>query len=289
LKEIVPMATAQELLKRFQALKTLPHVAIRLSRVISEDTCTVKDLEEIIRLDPTLVLRLLRLVNSPYYALSEKANSIARAVIFIGMKNLRNLVVIEALKDIFKKGDREGVFSRHHLWLHCAAVSICSQMISERIFGQMGEDAFLCGILHDIGMIVAAQVAPDMFFQACGTYSPESAPFTQLENDIVGTDHSKVGYFLAADWKLPLAVREAIRDHHKISATVTPESVTGTVQLAEYMVSRINYAALPGMTATLSPPLITHIHDNLEEYKTLARDLPDEMVKAKDLYAVPAE
>ncbi|HSM73990.1 MAG TPA: hypothetical protein VK852_05120, partial [Desulfobacterales bacterium] len=97
------------------------------------------------------------------------------------------------------------------------------------------------------------------------------------------------GYFLAADWKLPLAVREAIRDHHKISATVTPESVTGTVQLAEYMVSRINYAALPGMTATLSPPLITHIHENLEEYKTLARDLPDEMVKAKDLYAVPAE
>jgi putative nucleotidyltransferase with HDIG domain len=283
------MATAQELLKRFQALKTLPHVAIRLSRVISEDTCTVKDLEEIIRLDPTLVLRLLRLVNSPYYALSEKANSIARAVIFIGMKNLRNLVVIEALKDIFKKGDREGVFNRHHLWLHCAAVSICSQMISERIFGQMGEDAFLCGILHDIGMIVEAQVAPDLFFQACGAYSPESAPFTQLENDIVGSDHSKVGFLLAADWKLPLAVREAIRDHHKTLTAVSPESVTGTVQLAEYMVSRINYAALPGMTATLSPALITHIHDNIEEYKTLARDLPDEMAKAKDLYAVPAE
>jgi hypothetical protein len=84
-------------------------------------------------------------------------------------------------------------------------------------------------------------------------------------------------------------VREAIRDHHKTLTAVSPESVTGTVQLAEYMVSRINYAALPGMTATLSPALITHIHDNIEEYKTLARDLPDEMAKAKDLYAVPAE
>lgn len=283
------MATAQELLKRFQALKTLPHVAIRLSQVISEDKCTVKDLEEIIRLDPTLVLRLLRIVNSPYYALSEKANSISRAVIFIGMKNLRNLVVIEALKDIFKKGDRENVFSRHHLWLHCAAVSICSQMISERIFGQMGEDAFLCGILHDVGMIVAAQVTPDLFFQACEAYSPDAGPLTQFENDIIGTDHGKVGYLLAGDWKLPLAVREGIRDHHKALTAVSPESVTGTVQLAEFMVSRINYAALPAMTATLSPPLITHIHDNLEEYKTLARDLPDEMIKARDLYALPAE
>jgi HD-like signal output (HDOD) protein len=278
------MAFEDQLLKRFTSIKTLPHVALRLSKLISDESITIRDLEEVIRLDPTLVLRLLRVVNSPYYGLKHKVDSIARAVVFLGMKNLRNMVVTEALKDIFKIGPNEDVFSRRKLWLHSAAVSICSRMISERIFEQKGEDVFLCGILHDIGMIVEEQVATTSFIKACEVYQTEQKPFTACEREIIGTDHCAIGYALALDWKLPVDVQEGIRLHHRTVNNIAPDSLPGMIQLSEFIVSRSDYPAMPGMKAELSPSLTSHLNENLDEYKALARDLPDEMTHARDLY-----
>lgn len=279
------MPTAKELLNKFSTAKTLPHIAIKLTKLISDENSTMQDFEKMIKMDPTLVLRLLRGANSPYYGLRQKVNSISRAVVVIGINNLRNMIVTEGLKEIFKDKKSENVFSRNRLWLHCSAVSICSQMIMERIFGLNGEDAFLCGILHDIGMIVEDQTAPDLFYRVCNTYDENSKPITDYEKEIVGTDHCAIGYLLAKDWQLPIEIQEGIQRHHKMLDHVSPSSLTGVIQLAEFIVSQLDYTAIPGMKAKLSPPLANHIRDNVKEYKALVRELPNEMSKAKDLYA----
>lgn len=278
------MVTAQALLDKFTSVKTLPHVAIRLSKLISDENSNMQEFEALIRLDPTLVVRLLRTVNSSYYGLRQRVDTISRAVILIGMKNLRNMVVTEALKDIFKPTSDEDVFSRRLLWLHSSAVAICNQMISERIFAQNGEDAFLCGILHDIGMIIEDQVVKDLFFQTCKNYEPGSKPITDYERGIIGTDHCAVGHLLACDWKLPMDVQEGILKHHGKQETLLPSSVAGITQISEYFVYKLNYTAIPGMNAMPSSNLIEHIRDNIEEYKALVHDIPDAMSKAKDLY-----
>jgi len=279
------MPTAKGLLNKFTTAKTLPHITIQLTKLISDENSTMQDFEKMIKMDPTLVLRILRVANSPYYGLRQKANSISRAVVVIGINNLRNMVVTEGLKKIFKDKKSKNAFSRNRLWLHCAAVSICSQMIMERIFGLNGEDAFLCGILHDIGMIVEDQTAPDLFYKVCNTYNENSKSITDYEKEIVGTDHCEIGHLLAKDWQLPIEVQEGIQRHHKTLDHVSPSSLTGVIQLAEYIVSQLDYTAIPGMNAKLSLPLATHIRDNVKEYKALVRDLPDEMSKAKDLYS----
>ena len=283
------MATAQGLIKKFITAKTLPHVAIRLTKLISDENSTMQDFEKMMKMDPTLVLRLLRVVNSSYYGLRQKVNSISRAVVVIGMNNLRNMIVTEALKDIFKENQEQGAFSRNRLWLHCAAVSICSQMISERIFGQNGENAFLCGILHDIGMIVEDQTTHDLFNRACKAYAQDSGAIIDHEKEIIGTDHCEVGYLLAKDWKLPFEVQEGIKQHHDVLKEVSPSSITGIIQISEYIVSKLDYTAMPGMNTTLSSPLADHIRENVEEYKALVKDLPDEMSRANDLYGPQKE
>lgn len=279
------MPTAKELLNKFSTAKTLPHIAIKLTKLISDENSTMQDFEKMIKMDPTLVLRLLRGANSPYYGLRQKVNSISRAVVVIGINNLRNMIVTEGLKEIFKDKKSENVFSRNRLWLHCSAVSICSQMIMERIFGLNGEDAFLCGILHDIGMIIEDQTAPDLFYRVCNTCDENSKPITDYEKEIVGTDHCAIGYLLAKDWQLPIEIQEGIQRHHKMLDHVSPSSLTGVIQLAEFIVSQLDYTAISGMKAKLSPPLATHIRDNVKEYKALVKELPNEMSKAKDLYA----
>lgn len=279
------MPTAKGLLNKFTTGKTLPHITIQLAKLISDENSTMQDFEKMIKMDPTLVLRILRGANSPYYGLRQKVNSISRAVVVIGINNLRNMIVTEGLKSLFKGNNSKNPFSRNRLWLHCAAVSICSQMIMERIFGLNGEDAFLCGILHDIGMIVEDQTASDLFSKVCNTYDESSNSITDYEKEIVGTDHCEIGHLLAKDWQLPIDVQEGIQFHHKALDHVSPSSLTGAIQLAEYIVSQLDYTAIPGMKAKLSLPLANHIRNNVKEYKALVRDLPNEMSKAKDLYA----
>jgi len=280
------MPTAQNILKTFKGIKTLPHVAIRLSRMISDEATPIAEFEEVIRMDPTLVMRLLRMVNSPYYGLRQKVDSISRAVVYIGMKNLRNMVVLEVLKQIVKRSSDNDLFSRTGLWLHSAAVGICSQMISERILMQKGEDAFLCGILHDIGIIVEDQVEPGLFGDACKAWRADSGCFVEHERAIIGTDHCALGYLLAQDWKFQFEIQRTIRHHHDTPLEVSPTSLIGIIHTAEYFVARLDYTEMPGMTPTLSPVISKHIKENITEFKALVQDLPEEMAKAQDLYTV---
>ncbi|MFC1821111.1 HDOD domain-containing protein [Thermodesulfobacteriota bacterium] len=278
------MPSIKTLLEKFNKAKTLPHVAIRLTKLIGDEKSTMKDFEEVIKLDPTLVVRLLRAVNSPFYGLQQKVESIDRAVVFLGMANLRNMVVTEALKDIFKNGAHENIFSRRQLWLHSAAVSICCKMIAERVFEQNGEDAFLCGILHDIGMIIEVQVEEDLFLQVCRAFQSGTGPFVKYEREIIGAEHCAIGNLLALEWGLPVEVREAVKIHHRMPNKADPQSISGILQIAEYIVSKMDYTAVPGMKGQLTETLSEHIRDKLDEYKTLTMDLPEEMKKAKDIY-----
>ncbi len=277
------MSAAQDFILRFQDIHPLPHIVTTLSRLIADNESTMKDFEEVIKMDPVLVSRLLRLVNSPFYGLAQTVDSISRAVAFLGMKNLHNLVVADALKNIFMAPEKESVFSKKRLWLHSAAVSICSKMVAERIFGINGDDAFLCGILHDFGLLVEEQVKKAAFHRICTTCN-NSASLVDMERQAFGTDHCEICYIMTLDWNMAISTQEAIRDHHRLSSDVEPSSATGILQIAEYLAAQTGHATLPDMATQISPPLLDHLQENLDEYTVLLEDLPDEMTKARSIY-----
>jgi len=282
------MISAAELIQKFYNLKTLPHVAVQLIRLISSEKSSLHEFEELIRLDPTLVLRVLRLANSAYFGLKQKVDNISRALVFIGIKNLRNMIATEALREIFKGESEHAKFSRSHLWLHSAVVGICSQMISERIFGQKGEDGFLCGLLHDIGMIVEDQVAHDAFISVCEAYQPETRPITEYEMETIGASHCELGYLLAQNWHLSMEIQEGVKLHHDYKLDKSVQDIVSIIQISEYIATKLNYSELPGMIVTLPPNLVTHIKENMGEYKIIAKDLPDEIAKAEEIYGSEA-
>lgn len=277
------MSTAQIFVEKFKDIHPLPHVVTTLSRLIADSESTMKDFEEVIKIDPILVSRLLRLVNSPFYGLAQTVDSIGRAVAFLGMKNLHNLVVADALKNIFISRDTNVIFSKKRLWLHCAAVSICSKMVAERIFGINGDDAFLCGILHDFGLLVEEQVEPNEFQRICTTCDSTSL-LIDMERQAFATDHCEICYIMTYDWNMPLTIQEAIRDHHLLSDTIVPSSLAGIIQISEYIASQLGHSTLPNMTMQISPPLLEHLQVNIDEYNVLIEDIPEEMAKAQAIY-----
>ncbi len=276
-------AAAQRFIEKFTDIHPLPHIVTTISRLIADNESTMKDFEEIIKMDPVLVSRLLRLVNSPFYGLTQTVDSIGRAVAYLGMKNLHNLIVADALKRIFVAKETKGVFSKKRLWLHSAAVSLCSKMVAERIFGINGDDAFLCGILHDFGLLVEEQVEQKEFYGICAACR-STTDLIGLEQQAFATDHCEIGYLMTLGWNMPVTIQAAIRDHHLLTDTLVPSSLTGIVQISEYIAGQLDHTTLPNVTTQISPPLLEHLQSNVDEYNVLIDDLPEEMAKAQAIY-----
>ncbi len=278
------MPTAARLIKKYKQGNTLPHIVARLARLINDENSTLRDFEEIISLDPALVGRLLTLVNSSYYGLVHKVDSVSRAIALLGMKNLHNIAVTDALKGMFSTGDVHGEFSRDRLWIHCAATGICSKMIAERIFSINGDDAYLAGILHDIGLIVEWQGAEKKFLQAYNELQNNEPTIIDLEREYLGTDHCEIGYLLAKEWQIPEPLCEAIRDHHSIIEDIKPESPLGILQISEYILSQLDFTVKEGISIVPASSLAKHIQHNLDEYTVLAEDIPEEIERVRELY-----
>ena len=175
------------------------------------------------------------LPNVGIYALSTKVETIPEAVAYAGMNNLRNMIVTDILKNLYEEGAAKTNFSRNNLWLHSAAVAICSQMVCER--------------------------------------------------QIIGTDHAEIGFLLSKDWCLPADAQESIQYHHK-NKDIDPQSPTGIIKISEYLVSQLNYCALPNMKTILSDSLLRHMRESIKEYKAIIADLPDELKKANDIFSL---
>jgi len=279
--------TAALYLKKFTGLKTIPSVAARLVSMVGDEKSSLQDFEDVIKVDPTLVLRLLKLVNSTYFSLRAEIKTVSEAVAYIGIDNLRNLIVQDALKNLFLASSVSEIFSRKRLWLHSSVVSICCQMISERIFVQKGEDAFLCGILHDIGLIVEDQVAPDRFSGFCQNFDPDIHTLVEHERLVMGTDHPTISYLLTKEWGLSPDICQGIKFHHEPLDSVTPGSLTGILQISEYLISRLGYDAFPEIKPSVSSPqLRAHMKKNIMAYRAIIEDLPHEIQRAKEFYGV---
>jgi len=279
------MTTAETLIiEKFKKVRTLPHIVARLVQLVNDEESTLRDFEEVIQLDPALVARLLTLVNSSYFGLRRKVDSISRAVALLGMKNLHNIAVTDAIKGMLRSNFSSTEFSPQRLWLHSAASSICCKMIAERIFTINGDDAYLCGILHDIGLIVEMETEEEKFLQLIDQLVVDGPSIIELEHNLFNTDHCQIGYILAKEWCIPDPIADAIRDHHQDNGAINPYSPTGILQMSEYIINQLDFSIKEGLPASLAPSLAAHIQSNVEEYKVLAEDLPEELEKTKEMY-----
>ena len=280
----MPAAPAAVLIDRFREIRTLPHIVARLTQLVNDQESTLQDFEAVIRLDPALVARLLTVVNSAWFGLKRKVDSISMAVALLGTKNHLNIAITDAVQGMLCHRAGSAGFSPVRLWLHSAASGICGKMIAERIFAINGDDAFLCGILHDIGLIVELETSEARFFELMDRLAATGPTIVDLERELFATDHGEIGALLAREWQIAEPVAAAIADHHRTDLVVPPQSPAGILQMSEYLVHQLGHGVKEGVPASLAPELAAHIQANVEEYRAVAEDLPAEMDRTRQLY-----
>lgn len=208
-----PEALVERLFKRISEVSSLPAVAIRIIEVANDARTGADDLYEAVQFDAALAMRIMRTVNSSYYALQNKVGDLKLAITLLGFKEIRNLAVTAYIAQLFKKGAGHGTYSREGLWNHLIGVGTVARLIAETSRRVAPREAYLAGLLHDLGLILIDQYLHKPFCQVIDTLD-EDTPMCQLEREILGFDHASLGEFVAAQWNLPEHLTTAIRYHH---------------------------------------------------------------------------
>ncbi|UVL01436.1 HDOD domain-containing protein [Pseudomonas sp. B21-048] len=188
------------------------------------------DLEVIAKLisqDPGLSGALLKIVNSPYYGLSNKITAIQRAVNLLGSRSIINLINAQSIKGELND---DAIVTLNRFWDTAQDVAMTCLTLAKRVGVQAGDEAYALGLFHDCGIPLMLKKFPDymkVLEQAYGTASAECR-VVDTENKNYNTNHAVVGYYTAKSWRLPEHVTQAIANHHNALAIFSDESSRNT-------------------------------------------------------------
>lgn len=206
-----PRNLAEKIVQATGDLPTMPHVANLVMEKLSDPNATAKDLHKIISQDQALAARVLKISNSPFYGCARTVTNLTDALVVMGFDSIRSLVVASAMQDFFKKFG----LSEKLLWEHSIACGGIAKRVAKRVKYSKIEEAFLGGLLHDIGKVVLNLKMPDQMLQIVqDVYNDSDATFLEIEERNFGFNHAQVGRLIARKWNFTDTIEEAIGFHH---------------------------------------------------------------------------
>lgn len=212
-------------------LPTMPAVADRVMRLVADPNTTTEQLQKVISADQALAARILKIANSVFYASVRKINTISEAIVMIGFNTLRSLVLTASSRDIYK---RFGLTEKM-LWEHSMGAAISAGIIAKELRIVNQEEAYLGGLLHDVGKVVLNNSDPAKFSKVMERVYNEQISFRMAEQEVYGFSHADVGAMVIRKWKLSENLEMAIRNQYNptwLSSDPNLMKLTAVVNLA---------------------------------------------------------
>ena len=214
-----PALIAVNAVKGISHIATLPEITLSIIELVENPKSTAQDLNKVISNDPALCSRILKVVNSAFYGLPRQIGSINRAISLLGLNAVKNLAIAASLAKLFKGGALCNRFDAKDLWTHSIATAAISRLVATTLKVNFADEAFLAGLIHDIGIMVELQVDREKLASAINKLDVDkdgvpTSDFIAIERTVFGCDHGVFGATLCESWKFPKSFVHACGHHH---------------------------------------------------------------------------
>lgn len=264
LQESLESETLQQIVSRCTNLPSVPSLYSKIVETLQDPEVTVDTISEILVQDPALTAKILKIVNSSFFGLGHEISSPAEAVAYLGTDAIKSLVLFESTFSVQTSNEIEG-FNITQLAAHSLQVAQAARLIAEieEADRKLMDEAYLAGLLHDVGQLVFAVNLPSDFNRALVLARQDHSNSSTGERKTFEADHADLGGYLLGLWGLPVPVVEAIALHHKPSRAIEKVfSPLAAVHIANTIVA-------PGISGTTNDCDLNYLSE-----LNLARHLP---------------
>lgn len=271
-------------LSRVGDIATLPAVTVKIIEIVENPKSTARELHEVIRNDPALSTKVLKVVNSAFYGLPGQVANVDRAIVLLGLSAVKNIAVASSIARMFKGEKITDKFSARDLWSHSVAVGVAARALARTMGNRPeGEEVFLAGLIHDLGILIERQAMGEKLVEVINRAAAGEDSFLKCEQQVLGADHQMFGAALATKWKFPRHLRAVIGYHHD-SQRVAEEMrmVVGLVQIADIICCQRQIGFyLTAYGSELTPELLNSTNLTQQMVDEACADLEQEYTEAQ--------
>ncbi|MCX5874950.1 MAG: HDOD domain-containing protein [Deltaproteobacteria bacterium] len=279
----------RDFLKKVKNLPTISAVANEINTADKNDSLTAQSLGLIITRDPALTATVLKLANSAYYGMAREITSLDRAVTILGFDTIKHLALTISVFHVFKTQEGQ-IFDLKDLWHHSLGTGLAAKHLAlhSPILSadkSLPEQAFICGILHDIGKIAFAQNLPGEMAEILKQTRSGTLAQHEIEKTILGFNHQKAGQAMADVWNFPEDYQTVIRLHHSPSAAAIDgdNPKVASLVMAIYLGNKIAKALHLGEST--DPHMAQVTPEDLRSLGISKQSLPQIIHQIRDEYA----
>lgn len=227
-------------IQSIQDLPTLSTVITKMVEMLDSQEASPKELGDLIAQDQSILSAILKLVNSAFYGFPRKITSVHQAVVILGFGTVKSIALGASIfKAKPRKGEKE-VFDRNALWVHSLGVATASKLLAQKTGYGDADEAFVAGLLHDVGKVVFDAQFPAEFREVVEKAEDENILLLEAEREVLGLDHAEAGQILLFKWQLPLPVVNAVGFHHDLEkAPATYQRLAAIVHLADIICRKL--------------------------------------------------
>lgn len=261
-------------IKEVSHIATLPEITVKIIQIVENPDSTAQDLHKLISNDPALCARILKVVNSAFYGLPGQIASINRAIVLLGLNAVKNIAIAASLSKMFRGGQISPNFNAKDLWNHSIAVGSAVKLLAEKLRSGLPDEAFLAGLIHDLGIIVQMQTLRQQLIDAVEKHEKQNISFLEAELAVFGVTHQDFGLALCEKWKFPRSFSLVAGYHHRpLELDPAQRGLASLVYVGDILAARANLG-YAGTVASLE------INPQVMNELKLSQSLIDEVLAA---------
>ncbi len=205
----------KRILSRVKDIPSLPDAVIKALKMLNNPKSNAADVAAVLSRDEGLTVRILKLANSAYYGLPRQVTNLSEAVAILGYKTVKSIVLAASVYTYINKKFDGYALQRGDLWRHSLSVAVVSRLLAMKVKYHDPEEAFIAGMIHDIGKIVLNEYVKFGFSIIVRMVEEENVPFMEAERKVLGFDHAEIGAKIIEQWGLPQQFAAVAHYHHE--------------------------------------------------------------------------
>lgn len=201
-------------LDQIDSVATLPHIATEVLEVMRSKDTSMRKIAAVIEKDPSITVKILKIANSPLWGSVGTVESVQRALVLLGLKQVSNIVIAISLYSTFAQLKPNPHFNRDKFWRHSVGTAQIARKLCKALRINLQGEEFVAGLIHDLGKIVMDQFMGDKFKEINEEARENNVDPSTIEQKHLGCTHAEIGAALLKRWNFPEAIVTTLQFHH---------------------------------------------------------------------------